>query len=318
MCYWILKGLSQGSKQRLLTVAVLAALLATVGRVAYAEEPLTGTLRTVNPRAVGLGQTLRASPSGTSGIYQNPAVIAMTPLYHIEAMYQFTGQENMHTGGLAIVDSVTTIIAAGLAFNYSNITQSRTKHVAYDGRLAIAGGIGDVFYLGMTGRYLHVEQNKSSSKWGPIGRAALPPSGSQQVDGFTFDAGMALKAGKVVTLGIAGYNLTNTGSVFAPIELGGGISLNLFRIWLLELDPVIDFTSHDDVSVDINFGTEVFLLDALALRAGYMFDIYYDLHSLTAGVAYVHSRFSIDFGFMHEIVEDGRMLLGFSFKYFVS
>ncbi|MCP4606649.1 MAG: hypothetical protein GY847_40105 [Proteobacteria bacterium] len=285
---------------------------------AIAEEPLTGTLPTMDPRPLGLGGTMRASPSGTSGIYLNPAVLAMVPLYHIELMYQYTGQEQMHMGGLAVVDSVTTFIAAGLSFNYSGIRQQRTEHDSFDGRLALAGGIANVFYLGVTGRYMHLEQNKSSNKWGPAGTPALPPSSSQQIDGITFDIGSAFRLGNVVTLGLVGYNLTNTGSVFAPIELGGGIGLHLLDMLLLELNGVVDFTSHDDPSWEIHFGSELFLARKVALRAGYIYDIYFDLHSLTAGLGYVDTQFALDFGFMQEVVEDGRMVLAFSFKYFIN
>ncbi len=305
-------------KTRVVFLSALLCCIVTFGATARAEDPLTGTLPTMDPRPIGLGGTLRASPSGTSGIYLNPAVLAMVPLYHIELMYQYTGQEQGHMGGLAVVDSVTTFIAAGLSFNYSGIRQQRTEHDAFDGRLALAGGIGNVFFIGATGRYLHLEQNKASNKWGPVGKPALPASGSQQADGFTFDVGTAFRLGNVVTLGLVGYNLTNTGSVFAPIELGGGIGLKLLQMLLLELNGVVDFTSHDDPAWEIHFGTELFLAQRVALRAGYIYDIYYNMHSVSAGLGYVDKQFALDFGFMHEIVEEGRMLLAFGFKYFIN
>ncbi|MCP4675747.1 MAG: hypothetical protein GY854_09625 [Deltaproteobacteria bacterium] len=293
-------------------------LFVAIAENAHAEDTLTGTLHTMNPRPIGLGGTLRASPSGTTGIYMNPAVLAMVPLYHIELMYQYTGEEQKHMGGLAVVDSITTFIAAGLAFNYSGIRQQRTEHDEFDGRLALSGGIGDVFFIGLTGRYIHVEQNKSSNKWGPIGKPALPASGSQQVDGFTFDAGTAFRLGDVVTLGVVGYNLSNTGSVFAPLELGGGVGLHLLKMLLIEVNGVVDFTSHTDPAWDLHFGTELFLARRVAIRAGYIYDIYYNLHTVTAGLGYVDTHFSLDVGFQHEIIEEGRMLLAFGFKYFIN
>jgi hypothetical protein len=285
---------------------------------ASAEDPLTGTLRTMDPRPMGLGGAMRASPSGTSGIYLNPATIAMLQLYHIELMYQYTGQEDMHMGGLAVVDSVTAMIAAGLAFNYSGIRQQRTEHDEFDGRIALAGGIGRVFFLGITGRYIRVEQNQSSSKWGPAGTPALPSSGSQQVDGFTFDVGTAFRLGEVLSLGVVGYNLTNTASVFAPLELGGGFGLHLIDMLQIEVNGVVNFTSHGDPGWEIQFGSELFLARRVAIRAGYTYDIYFQLHSLSAGLGYVDTQFALDFGFMKEIVEDGRMILAFGFKYFIS
>lgn len=295
-----------------------ASLPIVAPRVAQAEDMLPGTFPTMDPRAVGLAGALRASPSGTTGIYLNPAVIPMVPIYHIEAMYQYVGDEQQHSGGLAIVDSVTSFIGAGLSFNYSRIDHERTSHEAYDGRLAVAGGIADVFYIGATGRYLHLDQNIPSSDWGPAGRPALPSSGSQQVDGFTFDAGAAVRLGNLVTIGVAGYNLTNTESIFAPIQLGTGISVYLLEMLLLEADAVVDFTSHEDVNTEIRFGTELFLARTVALRVGYIYDVYYDVHSISAGLGYVHPKFGVDFGFMHDVLEEGRMVIAFSFKYFVN
>ncbi len=300
------------------SVWLFAAAIVVDATPAVAEEPLTGTLQIYNPRAVGLAGALRASPSGTSGIYLNPAVLAMTPIYHFELMYQYTGQEQMHSAGVSVVDSITSFIAAGLSFNYGGIRQTHSEHDAFDGRLALSGRLGERFFIGAAGRYIHVDSNTSMDAWGPGGVAALPASGSQQADGFTFDVGAALRAGEFFTLGVVGYNLTNTGSIYAPIKLGGGGSVYLLDMLLVEVNGVADFTSHDASAWEIRMGTELFIAKRVGLRAGYYYDIYYDIHSICAGLGYVDTRFSLDFGFMQEAVDSGRTVLAFSFKYFVN
>lgn len=297
---------------------ILVFLCTVMSREVFAERPLAGTLTTTDPRAVGLSGTLRASASGTSAVYLNPACLAMTPLYHIGLMYQYTGQDKMHTGGIAIVDAVTTIVAAGLAFNYSGINQSHFRHDSFDGRLALAGGIGDVLYLGATARYLHLKQNESSSGWGPAGVAALPSSGSMQANGLTFDVGAAVRLGQIFTMGIVGYNLTNTGSIYAPIELGFGASAHLMDMLLIEANGLVDFTSYQDPAWEVRLGGELFLAQRVALRVGYAYDVFFNTHAVSAGAGYVDRQFAIDVGFMHEIVEEGRMILTFGFKYFVN
>jgi hypothetical protein len=242
----------------------------------------------------------------------------MSPIYHFELMYQYTGQEKMHGGGIAVVDSVTTMIAAGLSFNYSGIRQQHSDHNAFDGRLSLASGIGDSFFLGATGRYVHVDNNTSPDSWGPAGVSALPSSGNQQVDGFTFDVGAALRAGNILTLGLVGYNLTDTGSIYAPIKLGGGGSIHVLDSLLLELNGVVDFTGHENAAWQIHFGSELFLAKQVGLRAGYIYDIYYNIHSISAGIGYIDKRFSLDFGFMQEAKDAGRTVLAFGFKYFVN
>ncbi len=298
------------------TFTVLAILFATPNVHAY--KPLAGTLPTLNPRALALGQTLRASPSGTSGVYQNPAVLAMSPVYHMEGLYQYTGEEDMHMFGTVLADSVTTVVAAGLSFNYSSINDKHTRLKAYDGRLAIAGSIGNILYLGGTVRYLWLDYKWNEERWGPGGMPALPASGSRNVNSLTLDAGAAVRLGNIITLGAVGYNLIPTESTFAPLQLGTGASVYVMNMLLIEVNTLLDFSSHDSVASDIEVGTELFLGGAVALRGGYIYDFFYRMSTISAGLAYVHAKFSIDAAYMHELVDDGRWAIAFSVKYFIN
>ena len=306
-------------KMRLLILSfctVSVALL--IGASAAAEQPLVGTGQTLDSRAVGTAGAMIAAPGGVNGVYLNPASIAMATLYHIEGMYQFTSRENMHMGGLAIVDSQTLPnIAAGVSFNYSGCESNRNSHDSFDGRLSLAGSIGKVFFIGATGRYLRLEQNTAMSNWGPAGKAALPSSGSLQIKGFTMDAAVGLRLAKMVTLSAVGYNLTHTESAFAPIQLGTGASISLMDKILIDVDSVIDFTSHTDTGVDLRVGGEIFLADTVFIRAGYKYDFYYERNTVAAGLGYLHKMFGIDVGFSQEIVSEGRTAVSIGFKYFV-
>jgi hypothetical protein len=296
----------------------VAAVLLAAPASTWAQEPLIGTLKTMDPRPIGLGGALRASPASTSGIYLNPATIAMARLYHVNLMYQYTGEDDMHMGGAAAVDSVTSsIIAAGISLNYLRTDLRRTDHESWDARLALAGNIADVFFLGMTGRYIRVEHDLESGNRGPNGVPALPSSGSQQIDGFTFDAGAAVAIGGIVSVGVTGYNLSDTGSVYAPIQLGSGAALTLFDMLLLELDLVVDFTSYDDINEEIHGGAELFVANMLPIRVGYIYDVHFDIHTVAAGLGYVDPSFGVDFGFQREARKDGRWILAFGLRIFI-
>lgn len=301
-----------------LIVVVITAAAAIVSAPCLAQKPLTGTMETMDTRAIGLGGSTRATPSSTSGLYLNPATIAMAHLYHINLMYQFTGEENMHIGGASIVDSVTSSnVAAGLAINYLRSDQSRTDHESWDARLALAGNFGEVFFLGLTGRYLRVEDDLESGDRGPNGKPSMPSSGSQQVDGFTFDAGAALRLGGIVNIGVTGYNLTRIESVYAPLKLGSGVGLTMFDMLLVEADVVMDFTSFDKVNEQVHAGVEVFLGGRVPVRVGYIYDVYYNMNTIAAGLGYVDSAFAIDFGFQQEVLDKGRFVLSFGVRIFI-
>jgi len=296
------------------------ALLATAlfALPASAQERLDGTSATMDPRGVGMAGTGVATSSSTSGLYLNPATIAMAHLYHLNLMYQFTGEEDLHMGGLAIVDSVTSsTIAAGASLNYLRANQTRTDHESWDARLAIAGNFGEVFFLGMTGRYLRVEHDLQGGNTGPNGRPSLPASGSKQMNGFTFDAGAAVRIARILSIGVTGYNLSDTDSVHAPLRLGTGVGIGVLDMLLIEADLILDFSSHDKVNEEIRGGAELLIAGRVPVRLGYVYDVLLNMNSIAAGIGYMDSAFAIDFGFQQELVERGRFQLAFGIRIFI-
>jgi opacity protein-like surface antigen len=295
---------------------LLGAMLAAA--VARAEEPQVGTLKLMDPRAIGLAGALRAAPGSCSGMYLNPATIAMTRAYHIGLAYQFTGQDDLHTAGAAVVDSVTSpVVAAGLSLNYLRADERRTDHESWDARIAVAANIADVFFLGITGRYLRVEHDLESGNRGPNGAHALPSSGSQQLDGLTFDAGAVVSLGGVVNIGVAGYNLSKPDSIYAPLQLAPGIAVTLFDVLIVEGDLVVDFTSHREINQEVNAGVELLVAQVVPLRLGYRYDVLLDIHGIAAGVGYLSKVFAADVGFQHDLREDGRLILALGLRFFL-
>jgi hypothetical protein len=312
---------SRFTSARVTATALAAALCLLLGSPALAEEPLFGTSTLLDPRALGLAGALCATPSSVSGLYLNPATISMAPVYHINAMYQFAREQsaNLHMVGGAIVDSVTSsTIGAGLALNYLRANERRTDFESWDARLAVAGNIKDIFFIGLTGRYLRIEDDLEAGDRGPNGPPALPSSGSQQMDGLTFDAGVGLRFAQIVSVGVAGYNLSNTGSAYAPLALGSGVGLTLFDMLLIEADVVVDFTSHDEIGTEIRGAAELFLAGRVPLRVGYIYDIYYNLNTIAAGIGYVDPAFGIDVGFQKDITDGGRFALALGLRIFIS
>ncbi|MCK9459351.1 MAG: hypothetical protein M0R80_06900 [Proteobacteria bacterium] len=308
------------SPPRVAAAALAAALFLSFASTARAEEPLFGTSPLLDPRALGLAGALCATPSSASGLYLNPATIAMAPVYHISLGYQFAREQNanLHTAGGAIVDSITSsTIGAGLSLNYLRANESRRDFESWDARLAVAGNIKDTFFIGATGRYLRVESDLERGDRGPNGRPALPSSGSQQMDGLTFDAGAGLRLANIVSIGVAGYNLSNPGSAYAPLSLGSGVGVTLFEMLLIEADAVFDFTSHDEVGTEIRSAVELFLAGRVPLRVGYAYDVYYDINTIAAGIGYVDPSFGVDIGFQKDLTDGGRFALALGLRIFI-
>ena len=137
------------------------------------------------------------------------------------------------------------------------------------------------------------------------------------MDGLTFDAGAGLRFAQIVTIGVAGYNLSNPGSAYAPLALGSGVGVSLFEMLLLEADVVLDFTSHDELGTEIKSGVELFLAGRVPLRVGYMYDVYYSINTIAAGVGYVDPAFGIDVGFQKDITDGGRFAISLGLRIFI-
>jgi len=94
--------------------------------------------------------------------------------------------------------------------------------------------------------------------------------------------------------------------------------LTLFEMLLIEGDVIADFASHEETNEEIDLGVEVFLANRIPLRVGYIYDVYYTMNTIAAGIGYSDPAFAIDVGFQYEIKDQGRFLLAFGLRIFLS
>jgi hypothetical protein len=233
--------------------------------------------------------------------------------------YQFTGRDNLNNIGIAFLDSVTSArFAAGFSLDYVHDSKDGAYFESWDARLSVSTGFANTVFIGMTGRYLRAANDTGSGYEGPNGTPALPSSGSIQANGFTFDSGMVIKLAKILGLGVTGYNLTNTGSVYAPLKLGMGASVSIMDMLLIESDLLLDFTSYDKTGQELDLGTEFFLVNQFSLRLGYIHDFHFSINRITAGMGYTGRKFSVDLGYKQDIEYSGRFRLMIGFQFFIS
>ncbi|MBN2530939.1 MAG: hypothetical protein JXR76_31420 [Deltaproteobacteria bacterium] len=306
--------------KKIIFFAVLAMTL-TMPMVSMAQSSLDGRLvgteKQGDARMLAMGGALRASNSNTSAVYLNPAAMGMAHVYHLNVKYQYTGLDKLHNGGLAIVDSITHhILSAGVSLDYLRAAREDSDFKSLDIRLAGAVNIREVFFVGVTGRFLRVAHDVESGSVGPNRLPALPKNGdAMQASGLTLDVGLAAKLGDIVSIGLTASNISDTGSLYAPIELGGGIAALIKNIWLLELDLIADFTSYEKTEMALQLGTEFILKQQFSFRGGFDREFHFDVSSYSLGFGYATTRFAVDLGFKQDIeyIERFRIALGFRF-----
>ena len=294
-------------------------LIISTATCAYAVEPLMGTDRTVDARSLALSGALRTAPSGGASVYINPATMSMAHIYRVNMNYQFTGKDNLHDWGLVFLDSITSSrIGAGASLDYRRDSKDNKDFESWDARLALSTAIGSNFFIGFTGRYIRAANDTKSSSVGPNGPNIMDKSDDIQANGFTFDSGIAIKLGDMLKLGLTGYNLTNTDSVYAPIILGTAISVNLMQMLFIETDIDIDFTSYKNVATTWTLGSEIIVHERYSFRAGYSHDFLNKIDRISAGLGFTGTRFAIDLGYKQDIQFYKRFRLAFGIRIFVA
>lgn len=280
----------------------LIALSLLLSSPALAAQDLLGS------RSLGMGGTLRASPSADSAILLNPAGMGLFRAYNINALYSYRGSDAGSLVNASIVDSFTAKIAAGLS--YSFIHASPSKYFAlptgayalsstlntHEAALALAYPLGDVFFIGLTGRYVYQSVDQP---------ADVPAAGKiDSINGFTMDAGAILRPWSSLSIGVTGQNLIGISKDYYPRLLGMGIAYALGTRFNAEFDSVLNFSTAESVKASYHVGGELFLGGSYAIRAGYMYDMLRSANYVTGGLGLVSSKISLDFG-LRQMVSGG-------------
>ncbi len=288
--------------------------------IVRAEAPATFAYNygeTETPRAAAMGGALRAAGNGTTAPFMNPAGMTLTRVYHIEAQAQVTPEFGRHAYGGTIVDSVTSRLAGALAIQGGFLDEDGIDRSWIDARLAIAYPITNAFSVGFGGRYMKVVEDGL----GPLGDSKAsgglvdPEGGRFALENVpTFDAGLAVRAGDIVRLGIAGQNLSFPDDGLMPTTFGGGIAVAT-EDFTVEVDGLADFNSYESIAARMMAGGEVLIADAVPIRAGYRFDQGAESHALSGGVGYLGREFSIEGAVRRTIAGPDATVLVFSVAY---
>ncbi len=281
-----------------------------------------------SPRWMAFGGAQTALGASTTAVYDNPANLASSRVYHFEGLLGFSPEANRQTYGGGIADSSTNQLAArpagtdaanglagGIAGTWSTMDPDGINRQWTDLRVALAYPVLNNLFVGVTGRYLQVNQSVARGPFGSdIVSDGTPDQGLASI--FTFNAGVTYRPIKQLSLGIVGQNLTYPNHPIAPTTLAGGIGLDL-SVFALEFDSLVDFTTYSSPRARFMLGTEVFIFDRLAIRLGYRIDTGQKTQAVSGGLGWIDKHFSVEASIRQDVIADHpNTMMVFGFRYF--
>lgn len=307
----------------LAAVAIPGGALAQETQVTSTEAPASfaynyGGVETTRESA--MGGALRATGNGTTAPFVNPANLALTQVYHIEAIANVTPENGRQVYGGAVVDSTTNRLAGGVSVTGGFMDPSGTDRSWVDIRVALSFPITQNIFIGLGGRYLKLSE-QGNGPFGPSKASGglMDPAGGRFaiVNLPTFDAGFTLKLGDLVYIGVSGQNLTFPDNGYMPTMVGGGIGVGN-QDFTIEADGVADFNSYEaGPRARVMVGGEYLLVNHVPLRLGYRYDQGANSHQLSAGVGYLAREFSIEGSVRRTLVGPDATMLFFGVAYFL-
>jgi hypothetical protein len=274
-----------------IVLLVVSALpLAAVGQVAPG-----GVAELGGPRSVALGAAIGIA-SGNDAIYVNPGALAARRRYSAEAQgwIDRRGADNVAqvwTGSVA--DSLSGPVAAGVA--WGKVTDGPETGSLY--HMALAGSLTQGFYVGITGKYFHLD-------------------GVKAVSAATLDAGLFWEVADFIAVGVVGHNLAPTANpAVLPRSAGAGISIGTDRSVHGTFDWRVDLERPGNPTNRYAFGVEALLGDTAPLRAGYVIDQTLGAHWWSIGAGLVAANGGgVDLSYKQSVEDPDARVISFAVK----
>lgn len=266
------------------------------------------------PRLAATNGATRALSSSTEALFDNPANMSASRVYHLAALAQIWPESRRQSYGAAAVDSVgsSARVAGGVGATYNTQDTDGINRKWTDVRFALSYPFSDQLYLGVGGRYLRLSQDGQ----GPLGNSAASSglSGEHIITGFALDAGATFKPANGLAISVVGMNLNNPNNGLQPMSVGGGIGFGK-EMFSLEADMAADFTTWDRTTVRAMFGGELLAGDHFPLRAGYRYDDGAKNHSVSGGFGYVDTTFQAELAVRRVVSGDSATAVVIGFTY---
>lgn len=229
---------------------------------------------------------MRALTTGNDSIYVNPAGLALAKVYDVELGYldDFRGSDRRINA--SVIDSQAGPVAGGLAYTYSDrrpldMDEGGLRVKGHRVEIASATKIADTAALGVTTRYLHY---------------SIKDENGEEIDSFkvfTVDAGVQWRIWEGLSLGVVGYNLTNSDRKEVPIGWGAGLG---FQLGAFSLEADVRYNAKIG-KARYSLGAGYVIADLVPIRVGTWYDLKNDAWAISGGLGFVYERVAIDVGY---------------------
>lgn len=237
-------------------------------------------------RLLSLAESARALTTGNDSIYVNPAGLALAEVYSVELGYLDDLRGSDRRINASIVDSQAGPVAGGLAYTYTTrrpLGESKPGDRVKGHRVEIATAtkIAETAALGVTTRYLHYD----------IENEAGEDTDSFKV--FTVDAGVQWRIWEGLSLGVVGYNLTNSDRAEVPIGWGAGLG---FQYAGFSIETDVRYNAKIG-KARYSLGAGYVIADLVPIRIGTWYDLANKAWAISGGLGFVYERVAIDVGY---------------------
>jgi opacity protein-like surface antigen len=247
-------------------------------------------------RGYGTGGAYRALGLGTEAVLGNPAAIALYKVYRMELHGSWDAQGKDTFGGLSVMDSKTSALAAGLDYHLLSLRSGAGRTTAHFTTLALAFPLTPGVLVGSSVHYLR-------ARGGPFDANAT-----------TVNAGLLLRFSEGLTVGFSGHNLIDTKNpeLTRYYSAHAGFFAGLL---VLSADVRADFESREQSVFTYGFGAEYILGQAVPVRVGYSYDGFNETSQLGLGLGFMTQEGGgIDVGYRHDFGGERGRVLSLSIK----
>ncbi len=234
--------------------------------------------------------------------------MALARAYHIESSASFLPTYGRWIFGGAIVDSITSRLAAGMSFR-GILGDGQSGWSGLDGRLGLAFPIVDQLAIGVSGRYLSLGREGQA----PVGVDPDAPL----AQGFTMDASIVVAPMEGLRIAALANNFIDIGSELVPVTFGGSVGLTLFSQLTIGGDVLVDVSTFDDAAILAGGGIEYLAGNMVPIRIGYRYDAGRDTHAVTGGLGFVDPKWGIDLSLRQEVNAQQATEIQLALRYFV-